>query len=99
MRVLCTNSLILMLIPTILPGCQEAGTSSPSGRMKKERGSWNAGAPDPSSSVSSQEFPLTVRDSLDRQIKLPREPKRIISIAPKNTELLFAVGAGEHVVG
>ncbi|MGM0489193.1 MAG: ABC transporter substrate-binding protein [Planctomycetota bacterium] len=99
MRFLSTNSFILVLIPTILAGCQEAETSLSSARMKKDRGSWNADAPNPSSSVSSQEFPLTIRDSLDRQIKLPREPKRIISIAPKNTELLFAVGAGEQVVG
>jgi iron complex transport system substrate-binding protein len=32
-------------------------------------------------------------------VVLPRAPQRIVSLAPKNTELLFAIGAGAQVVG
>ena len=42
---------------------------------------------------------MTVVDGLDRKVTLPRVPARIVSLAPKNTELLFAIGAGERVVG
>jgi iron complex transport system substrate-binding protein len=38
-------------------------------------------------------------DGLGRMVMLNSVPKRIISIAPSNTELLFAVGAGDQVVG
>jgi iron complex transport system substrate-binding protein len=41
----------------------------------------------------------TRTDALNRTIKLNGPAKRIVSLAPSNTELLFAVGAGSQVVG
>ncbi|MGA2489281.1 MAG: cobalamin-binding protein [Anaerolineales bacterium] len=42
----------------------------------------------------------TVRtDGLSRSVKLQGTPRRIVSLAPSNTEILFAVGAGKQVVG
>jgi iron complex transport system substrate-binding protein len=38
-------------------------------------------------------------DDLGRRIYLARPPARIISLAPSVTEMLFALGAGESVVG
>ena len=38
-------------------------------------------------------------DSLGREITLEATPQRIVSLAPSNTEILFAVGAGDQVVG
>ncbi|MBI1922893.1 ABC transporter substrate-binding protein, partial [Candidatus Poribacteria bacterium] len=34
-----------------------------------------------------------------REVTLPSVPQRIVSIGPANTEILFAIGAGELVVG
>lgn len=48
---------------------------------------------------TSATFPLTFTDSLKRQVTLQKVPQRIISIAPKNTDMLFSVGAGPQVVG
>ena len=42
---------------------------------------------------------MTVVDGLGRKVTFPRAPERIVSLAPKNTELLFAIGAGDRVVG
>lgn len=44
-------------------------------------------------------FPLTVRDVLGRGVTVPAPPQRIVSLAPSITEQLFAVGAGDRVVG
>ncbi|MGH9868854.1 MAG: ABC transporter substrate-binding protein [Candidatus Polarisedimenticolia bacterium] len=41
----------------------------------------------------------TVRDGVGRQVTLPALPSRIVSLAPSVTEILFAVGAGDRVVG
>ncbi|HKM51759.1 MAG TPA: helical backbone metal receptor, partial [Isosphaeraceae bacterium] len=41
---------------------------------------------------------MTVVDRLGRKVTLPRAPQRIVSLAPSNTELLFAIGAGDQVV-
>ncbi len=40
-----------------------------------------------------------VIDDYGRTIKLTAQPKRIVSVSPTPTELLFAVGAGSMVVG
>jgi cobalamin transport system substrate-binding protein len=41
---------------------------------------------------------MTVVDGLGRKVTFPRAPERIVSLAPRNTELLFAIGAGDRVV-
>jgi len=43
--------------------------------------------------------PRTFVDDLGRKIYLAKTPVRIVSLAPSVTEMLFAIGAGEQVVG
>lgn len=40
-----------------------------------------------------------LRDGLGREIALDGPAQRVVSLAPSNTEILFAVGAGSQVVG
>lgn len=42
---------------------------------------------------------ITVTDGLGREVKLGSAAQRIVSLAPSNTEILFALGAGDKVVG
>ncbi len=44
-------------------------------------------------------FPIVVTDVLARQVTIKVSPQRIVSLAPSNTEQLFAIGAGDRVVG
>jgi iron complex transport system substrate-binding protein len=44
-------------------------------------------------------FPLTLTDDLGREVTIEAKPQRIVSLAPSHTEILFAIGAGEQVVG
>lgn len=41
----------------------------------------------------------TLVDMVGRRVELPVPPRRIISLAPSLTEILFALGAGDAVVG
>ncbi len=43
--------------------------------------------------------PRTFVDDLDRKIYLAKPPKRIVSLAPSITEMLFAIGAEDEIVG
>ena len=42
---------------------------------------------------------LSFTDGLGREVKLNGPAQRIVSLAPSNTEILFAIGAGSQVVG
>jgi iron complex transport system substrate-binding protein len=43
--------------------------------------------------------PITLTDIAGRTVTIPSNPRRIVSSAPACTEILFAVGAGDAVVG
>jgi len=53
------------------------------------------GSSEPTEKVS----PLTLVDGMGREVALPGPAQRIVSIAPSNTEILFAIGAGGQVIG
>ena len=42
---------------------------------------------------------ITLTDGLDRTVTLANPAQRIVSLAPSNTEILYAIGAGPQVVG
>lgn len=47
----------------------------------------------------AEDFPLTLEDFFGRRVEILQKPERIISLAPSNTELLFAMGLEERIVG
>ncbi|MCL4530267.1 MAG: cobalamin-binding protein [Chloroflexi bacterium] len=49
--------------------------------------------------VSPTPAGITLTDGLGRTVKLDHPAQRIVSLAPSNTEILFAIGAGSQVVG
>ncbi|QJX47651.1 ABC transporter substrate-binding protein [Hymenobacter taeanensis] len=44
-------------------------------------------------------LPLTVTDQMGRRVAVPFPPRRIVSLVPSQTELLFDLGLGERVIG
>ncbi len=52
-------------------------------------------APEEEKNVSAMEF----TDQIGRTVTLEKVPERIISLAPSNTEILYALGLGDLVVG
>ncbi|MDR3161582.1 MAG: cobalamin-binding protein [Spirochaetaceae bacterium] len=47
----------------------------------------------------NRSFPLTMRDAAGRTVTISALPRRIVSLSPAVTEILFAIGAGDRVVG
>ena len=45
------------------------------------------------------EFPLTLTDDEGTSLTLDAQPERVISLTPATTELLFALGEGDRLVG
>ncbi|HSH37008.1 ABC transporter substrate-binding protein [Schnuerera sp.] len=52
-----------------------------------------------SNETADIKFPLTITDFLEREISLEKKPERIVSLAPSTTELIYALGAGDKIVG
>lgn len=84
----------LLLAAVILAGCSSstpAATPTPTPTVA------SATAPAPTSAPATQSF--TLIDGLGRSVELAGPAQKIVSLAPSNTEILFAVGAGPQVVG
>ncbi|NDI35801.1 ABC transporter substrate-binding protein [Chengkuizengella sediminis] len=44
-------------------------------------------------------YPLTVTDASGNEVTIEQKPERIVSLAPSITEILFALGLDENIVG
>jgi iron complex transport system substrate-binding protein len=80
--------IFLLLIAVLLAACSPAGTSTLA-----------VAATEPSASTSEGATPITLIDDLGRTVVLAVPAQRVVSLAPANTEILFAVGAGAQMVG
>ena len=77
----------------LLSGCgagKPVESASPGGAASRTATS-GAGAPDT--------FPVTVTDDLDRKVTIPARPERLVSLAPADTEVLYALGVLPKTVG
>ena len=45
------------------------------------------------------QYPMTVEDSFGNVVTIESEPQRVISVGPSITENIFAIGAGDKLVG
>ena len=49
--------------------------------------------------ATTQAFPVTITDGSGEKVTIKEEPKRIVSVIPSNTEIAFALGLGDKIVG
>jgi len=88
-----------MRLPRSLPGFLAAlvlvatGCSGPANRPA-ERGSGS-----PAAAPASGAFPVTITDDDGIAVTMKSPPQRIVTFAPSNTEIVFALGLGARLVG
>ncbi len=75
---------LIFIMTLSLMGCQSSKVE-----MEKEQ---------PIESSIEEGYPLTLTDSMGREITLESEPKRVISIGPNITETIYAIGAQDKLI-
>ena len=55
--------------------------------------------PSMATGCQSQFQPGTFTDDMGRGVRIEKVPRRIVSLAPSNTEILFALGLGDRITG
>lgn len=55
--------------------------------------------PGVSDAKASDSFPRELVDDFGDRVVIKKKPERIVSLSPTNTEILFAIGAQERIVG
>ncbi len=76
--------LVIVLIILIITGCK----NSP-----------QATEPDDLENTEDGSFSVTLTDQIGREVAIEKLPERIVSLAPSNTEILYALGLEEKIVG
>lgn len=81
---------VLLLSMGIIAGCgtQEQNTQDKAVATEKEK-----------TSDSGKEFPVTITDDANRKVTIEEEPETIVSIQASNTEIAFALGVGDKLIG
>jgi iron complex transport system substrate-binding protein len=85
--------LISLALSVALTGCSE------NKEIKIPQSGLNDTRETLSKSVGNTTFPIRVTDDFGFEVLIEKRPERIVSLAPSNTENLFALGLGDKVVG
>ncbi|HEX7976767.1 MAG TPA: helical backbone metal receptor [Anaerolineales bacterium] len=87
----CASPATLAPAPTAVPTTEAASlpTTQPTVQPTIE----------PTAQPTVQPTTLTLTDGLSRTVTLPGPAQRVVSLAPSNTEILFAIGAGPQTIG
>ncbi|MCH9654494.1 MAG: cobalamin-binding protein [Planctomycetes bacterium] len=102
----CFRLILLSLILVQITGCDpEPAGQQFSGHDSLPQSTDRQPLPLPTSGINEADlnyapsFPATVKDYRGQDIEIVNQPQRIISLLPSHTETLFALGAGDQMVG
>ncbi|HLO35049.1 MAG TPA: ABC transporter substrate-binding protein, partial [Candidatus Deferrimicrobium sp.] len=99
---LASLSFLAFAAPAVVAACAGAATPRPSipadatGSLLPPATATAAASPTASAGPT---FPLTLTGDEGTAVELKAEPRKIVSLTPATTEILFALGAGDRVVG
>jgi iron complex transport system substrate-binding protein len=91
--------LFLALLMLVTVGCTPAAPSTAPTTGTASTASPSTAASPTSAPTAAAAFPVTLTDDEGTAVTIPAEPRKIVSLTPATTETLFAIGAGNRVVG
>jgi iron complex transport system substrate-binding protein len=85
---------ILAALAVLLAACTPAAAPAPAPVVPT-----NTSAPVPTDEPAPADTTITMVDGLGRTVTLAAPAQKVVSLAPSNTEVLYALGAGAQVIG
>jgi len=89
MKRIYTLLFALLLSVLVLAGC---GASEEKETNQSEQGA-------KTEQTEKVAFPVTIKDATDKNVVIEAKPEKIVSLIPSNTEIAFALGLGDKIVG
>ncbi len=77
--------LVMLLTVGMIVGC---GDTSNEGKEKQQ-----------TNHAQHDAFPITIKDATGEKVTIEEKPEKIVTLIPSNTEVVFALGLGDKVVG
>lgn len=91
-------SLVFVLAMVLLAGCGSKET--PADQPVPETPDTEAtDQTEAEGTEGAQAFPVTFTDDVGREVTIEKEPETLISIQTSNTEILYALGVGDRLIG
>jgi iron complex transport system substrate-binding protein len=87
---------VLLAGALAVSGCSSPGKSG-SGATGAARGPATAGGS--AAGTAANGYPLTIKDDAGRSVTIAKKPVRIVSLAPANTEIVYALGLLSELKG
>ncbi len=90
------QTLLLALLLGFLIGCSDGNDGTEDAAQNEDAASEESVSEDANDEAA---YPLTLTDATGKEITFEKEPERIVTLVPSNTEIVFALGQGDKVVG
>lgn len=89
--------LIPLLLTASLLGCANNGQPAPTEKLASGQEASHGNHSE--TTVKETIYPLTVTDATGKEVTFEKAPERIVSTSPAETEILFALGLHDRIVG
>lgn len=90
-------SFLLAFVMAVLVAC--GSPAKDDAKKPEENTDQAAGQQEEQQEEEVAAFPVTFTDDAGREVTIEKEPESIVSIQTSNTEILFALGVGDKVIG
>ena len=98
-----TSILIVLVLMFTLAACGQSKDNTGNGNVITDNPTETPDStPEESPDASNEKkttYPITITDSYDREVTMESEPSKVISLSPSITEIVYALGQSEKLIG